>query len=101
MSIKSNAEVIRDETVRRANTGARVGGNLVEIAEDLIVKQTEINLKANFLQVATYAVLTALTTPNFLTIVKVLNDENKNISNSTYHLYPDGVRMWVASTQDN
>jgi hypothetical protein len=44
MSIKTNAEIIRDETATGANTAARVGGNLVEIAEDLILKQTEIDL---------------------------------------------------------
>ena len=44
MSIKSNAEIIRDETATNANTAARVGGNLVEIANDLIAKQTEIDL---------------------------------------------------------
>ena len=42
MSIKTNAEVIRDETALGANTATRVGGNLVEIADDLIVKQTAI-----------------------------------------------------------
>ena len=44
MSIKSNAEVIRDETTAGANTAPRVGGNLVEVADDLITKQTAINL---------------------------------------------------------
>tara|TARA_R110000782_G_scaffold212739_1_gene300765 strand:+ start:213 stop:1139 length:927 start_codon:yes stop_codon:yes gene_type:complete len=39
MSIKSNAEVIRDETAAGANTATRVGSNLVEIAEDLIANQ--------------------------------------------------------------
>jgi hypothetical protein len=93
MSIKSNAEVIRDETVKRANTAVRVGGNLVEIANDLI-------LTTKFLEIDTYALLIALSTPLNLTIVKVLNDEDKGITNATYHLYPDGVRMWVASTID-
>tara|TARA_R100000541_G_scaffold48286_2_gene55369 strand:- start:159 stop:605 length:447 start_codon:yes stop_codon:yes gene_type:complete len=44
MSIKSNAIVIRDETASGANTATRVGTNLVEIAEDLISKQSEIDL---------------------------------------------------------
>ena len=43
MSIKANAEIIRDETTPGANTASRVGGNLVEIADDLLSKQTEIN----------------------------------------------------------
>jgi urocanate hydratase len=44
MSIKSNAEIIRDETTTGANTATRVGGNLVEVADDLIAKQTAIDL---------------------------------------------------------
>ena len=44
MSIKSEAIVIRDETTTGANTAARVGTNLVNIADDLIAKQSEINL---------------------------------------------------------
>jgi len=44
MSIKSNAIVIRDETATGANTATRVGTNLVEIADDLIAKQSQIDL---------------------------------------------------------
>ena len=44
MSILSNAESIRDQTTIGANTANVVGGNLVEIAEDLILKQSEIDL---------------------------------------------------------
>jgi len=44
MSIKSEAIIIRDETTTGANTATRVGGNLVSIADDLIAKQTEIDL---------------------------------------------------------
>jgi hypothetical protein len=44
MSIKTNAEQIRDETVTGANTAARVGGNLVEVADDLITKAAAITL---------------------------------------------------------
>ena len=43
MSIKSNAIIIRDETIAGANTASRVGGNLVSIADDLIAKQSEID----------------------------------------------------------
>ena len=42
MSILSNAEQIRVETITGANTALRVGGNLVEIANDLLTKQTAI-----------------------------------------------------------
>jgi len=44
MSIKSEAIIIRDETTTGANTATRVGGNLVSIADDLIAKQSEIDL---------------------------------------------------------
>jgi len=44
MSIRSEAIIIRDETTTGANTAARVGGNLVSIADDLIAKQSEIDL---------------------------------------------------------
>ena len=44
MSIKSEAIIIRDETTTGANTAARVGNNLVSIADDLIAKQSEIDL---------------------------------------------------------
>ena len=43
MSIKNNAIIIRDENSTGKNTAARVGGNLVEIADDLIVKQSLID----------------------------------------------------------
>ena len=46
MSIKSNAVVIRDETTNGANTAIRVGGTLVQIADDLIAKQSEIDLNS-------------------------------------------------------
>tara|TARA_R110002124_G_scaffold168802_1_gene336351 strand:- start:116 stop:2041 length:1926 start_codon:yes stop_codon:yes gene_type:complete len=46
MSIKSNAVVIRDETTNGANTAIRVGGTLVQIADDLISKQSEIDLNS-------------------------------------------------------
>ena len=43
MSIKSDAIIIKDETVANANTAARVGTNLVAIADDLISKQVSID----------------------------------------------------------
>jgi len=46
MSIKSNAIIIRDETAAGANTSARVGSNLVQIADDLIAKQSVIDLNS-------------------------------------------------------
>ena len=47
MSIKTDAIVIRDETVTGANTANRVGANLVAIADDLISKQTAIGLNTD------------------------------------------------------
>ena len=43
MSIKSDAIIIKDETVTHANTANRVGTNLVAIADDLISKQVSID----------------------------------------------------------
>ena len=54
-----------------------------------------------FLQVNTYALMLAIPISSKLKIVKVLNDENKGIENTIYHIYPDGIRMWIASVQDN
>lgn len=44
MSIKTDALIIRDETVDGANTALRVGQNLSDIADDLIAKQSALNL---------------------------------------------------------
>jgi hypothetical protein len=55
----------------------------------------------NFSQVNTYALMLSITVSSKLKIVKVLSDENKGIENTIYHIYPDGVRMWIASVQDN
>jgi hypothetical protein len=46
MSILTNAEQIRDEVSAGANTAARVGGNLVEVANDLVTKQTAITINS-------------------------------------------------------
>ncbi len=83
-----------------------VTGQVATQSNEFVVK-SQLDAKQNsfnatiFLQLANYAALTALSTPSNLTIVKVLNDEDKGITNATYHLYPDGVRMWVASTIDS
>jgi hypothetical protein len=47
MSIKTDAVVIRDEVIPKANTAVRVGTNLVAIADDLVAKQAAIDLKQN------------------------------------------------------
>jgi len=53
MSIKSEAIIIRDETTTGANTAARVGTNLVSIADDLISKQSEIDLNTAKVSITT------------------------------------------------
>ena len=53
MSIKSDAIIIRDETTNGANTAARVGTNLVSIADDLIAKQSEIDLNTAKVSITT------------------------------------------------
>ena len=53
MSIKSDAIVIRDETTTNANTALRVGTNLVSIADDLIAKQSEIDLNTSKVGITT------------------------------------------------
>ena len=55
----------------------------------------------NFSEVNTYTLMLAIPISSKLKIVKVLNDENKGIENTIYHIYPDGVRMWIAATKDN
>lgn len=49
----------------------------------------------------TYSLMLDIPNPPNLIIAKVLNDENKGIENTIYHIYPDGVRMWIAATKDN
>ena len=51
-------------------------------------------------EVNTYALMIEIGTPLNLTKVKVLNDENKGMTNTVYHLYPDGVRMWIAAVEE-
>ena len=49
----------------------------------------------------TYADMIAYGTPLYMTEIRVLNDENKGLENTTYIWYPDGERLWIASTSDN
>lgn len=49
----------------------------------------------------TYAEMIAGGMPITTQEIRVLNDENKGIENTTYIWYPDGERLWVASTSDN
>lgn len=62
---------------------------------------SNVNIKSSFAQVNTYALMLAISLHTELKIVKVLNDENKGLENTIYHIYPDGVRMWIAANNDN
>jgi hypothetical protein len=37
----------------------------------------------------------------YTSLYRVKNDENKNITDSTYIWYTDGKRIWIATTSDN
>lgn len=50
---------------------------------------------------STYSAMISFGTPTNMTIIKVLNDENKSVSNAIYQVWPDGVRIWMAAIQDN
>ena len=50
---------------------------------------------------STYSSMISFGTPANMTIIKVLNDENKSVSNAIYQVWPDGVRIWMAAIQDN
>jgi hypothetical protein len=49
MSIKTDAQIIRDEKTRGANTATRIGSNLVAIADDLIAKDLALDGKQSTL----------------------------------------------------
>jgi hypothetical protein len=51
--------------------------------------------------VATYALMLAVTPDaNAVTRVKVANDENKGIAHTIYEVWPDGARIWLATTTE-
>jgi hypothetical protein len=61
MSIKTDAIVVKDETVAKRNTAFRVGSILLAIADDLLAKQIEID--ANEAAAAAAAAAAALKAP--------------------------------------
>ena len=77
------------------------GGSVNDLNTNTISATTYLNLPVGYYMAQTYSEMVGLTGINNLTTVKVLNDENKGITNAIYHLYPDGVRMWIAATKDN
>jgi len=58
------------------------------------------DIKSSFLNVSTYSDLLLISPETHLIIIKVLNDENKGMNNTIYHIYPDGTRMWMAAVED-
>ena len=101
--------LIKDLTENLYNTGDYITGqDLTENDLIFIVSEGQIEeLKQNYtmflnsITIPTYSAMLALPTVNYTINVKVLNDENKGIENTIYHIYPDGVRMWIAATKDN
>lgn len=49
----------------------------------------------------TYAEMLTISNPLLMTECRVIEDENKGLNNTIYHLYPDGKRIWIAATDDN
>ena len=80
MSIKSDAIIIRDETTTGANTATRIGGNLVSIADDLIAKQSEIDLNTAKVGITTQQ-STDITTNNAK--VGITTQQATNITTNT------------------
>lgn len=114
-SITNILQVIINSTSLHPSAYSYTNPNIVTILNDLVVgdiitiiynypegflQNPDLSLYSKFAQVNTYALMVAIPTPINLLIVKVLNDENKGITNAIYHLYPDGVRMWIAAVED-
>lgn len=86
------------ETTTIGNITSGQLGYLSGVTSDI---QQQLGNKSNYVTVSTYSEVLLINSIDSLLIVKVLNDENKGIKNTIYHIYPDGVRMWIASVQDN
>lgn len=61
----------------------------------------DISSSTRFIQVNTYSLMINIPIDTKLIIVKVSNDENKGITNTIYHIYPDGTIMWIAANKEN
>ena len=83
MSIKGNAEIIRDAVATDANTAARIGSNLVEIADDLIDKNALIS--ANTLKVGYTDALVAAA-PSVTTNGTNIATNATNVANNTANI---------------
>ena len=86
------------ETTTIGNITSGQLGYLSGVTSDI---QQQLGNKSNYVTVSAYSEVLLINSIDSLLIVKVLNDENKGIENTIYHIYPDGVRMWIASVQDN
>lgn len=108
-------QVIINSTSLHPSAYTYTSPNIVAILNDLVIgdiitiiynypdeflQNPDLSTYSKFAQVNTYALMVAIPTPTNLMIVKVLNDENKGITNAIYHLYPDGIRMWIAAVED-
>ena len=83
MSIKSEAIIIRDETTTGANTAARVGTNLVSIADDLIAKQSEIDLNTAKVGITTQQATDITTNNDKLGYTEALVSANTDVVANT------------------
>jgi len=83
MSIKGNAEIIRDAVATDANTAARIGSNLVEVADDLIDKNALIS--ANTLKVGYTDALVAAA-PSVTTNGTNIASNATNVANNTANI---------------
>lgn len=71
------------------------------VADEFGNIRLEVEKLSSFMIVSTYSDLLQIPINEKLLIVRVLNDENKTLTNTVYYVYPDGVRMWIAATKDN
>jgi hypothetical protein len=83
MSIKSEAIIIRDETTTGANTAARVGTNLVSMADDLIAKQSEIDLNTAKVGITTQQATDITTNNDKLGYTEALVSANTDVVANT------------------
>jgi hypothetical protein len=93
MSIKSNAEIIRDEQVLRANTARRVGGTLVDIADDLIAKQAAIEANTAKVGISNNAQTIAGIKTFSSTVIAPTVLINKSVDNGTDKLQVNGSAL--------
>jgi len=92
----TNKVKIKDIPVAEVNKFTADNANEIKT----IVNELD-DLKINFENFNTYALMIAFENTYVMTIAKVLNDENKGINNTIYYIYPDGTRIWIAATDDN